>query len=662
LRISCAGTAIALLLLFPHLNGFGQTADAWPPVPPADLELKDNPARPDSPAMLLERDSEQDDVHGVLSEYFRIKVFKDEGRKYANIEIPYLEKVQEVRDIRARTIRPDGTALEFKGEVLDQLLAKSKRLRYQAKVIHLSDVGPGSIIEYSYKFAWHRHVPDVLKNPAGFLIDGTYSFPTARWMLQHELFTRHARFRLRYLPKANLQWTLVRPPQNAAVQRKGDGTAELEVHDVPPLEKEEFLPPEDLINSRVHFFYMLGFAAPSQFWRDEAKRQGKEIDKFIGHSKTIEHALGGIILPQDPPETKVQKIYACVQQLRYLSYESRKSGQENKRESIKANKNVEEVWERGYASTNEINYLFVALLRAAGFSATITQLASRSHSILDPQVPDATQLNATVVVVRVGDKDLFLDPATRFCPYGLLPWEETGVHALQLGDVWNDFLRIPGRGSDTAITKRTATAKLLPDGTLEGVVHVTYSGQEALRKRLSLYDEDEGGRRKALEEEIKQWLPASAIVEIKKDEPWESSEEDLRVESSFTVPEFATINGRRLMFPLALFQSNETNPFKSDKRAYPVYFDFAYQTEDDIQWTFPEGFQPEALPKPHTYQNNFFHYQSRLTPEFKFKRSTQLEGFIFDPGMYTLIKRCYEQMITDDHSSTIVLQQAPSKP
>src|SRR4030095_6662874 len=104
------------------------------------------------------------------------------------------------------------------------------------------------------------------------------------------------------------------------------------------------------------------------------------------------------------------------------------------------------------------------------------------------------------------------------------------------------------------------------------------------------------------------------------------------------------------------------NPFKSDKRTYPIYFDYAYQTEDDIQWTFPEGFQPEALPKPYTYQNNFFHYQSRFTPELKFKRSTQLEGFIFERGMYTLIKRCYEQMITDDHSTTIALQQPTAKP
>ena len=629
---------------------------------PDDLELKDNPARPDSSAMLLDRDSEHDDVQGVRSEYYRIKVFKEEGRKFANIEIPYVEKIDEVRDFRARTIRSDGTAIEFNGEILDKLIVKSKRLRYQAKVITLSDVGPGSIIEYSYKLAWHPHIPDLLKHPNAYLIDGTYSFPTVRWTLQHELFTRHARFRLRYLPNANLQWTLVQPPPNAGVVRKGDGTAELEVHNIPPLENEEFVPPEDMFNSRVHFFYMVGLATAESFWRDEARRQGTEVDKFIGHSKKIERALAGIVSPQDSPETKVRKIYARVQQLRYLSYESRKSGQENKRENIKPNKNVEEVWERGYASTNDINYLFVALLRAAGFEATLAQLASRSHSILDPQIPDATQLNATVVMVRVGDKDLFLDPATRFCPYGLLPWEETGVHALWLGAVWHDFPRIPGRSSDTAVTKRTAAVKLLVDGTLKGVVHLTYSGQEALKKRLSLYDEDEGGRRKALEEEIKQWLPASAVVEVSKAEPWESSEDDLRVEGAFTVPEFATVSGRRLIFPLAVFQSNETSPFQSDKRTYPIYFEYAYQTRDDIECAFPEGFQPEAQPKPFTYDNNFFHYRCNFSPELKFTRSMQLEGFIFERGMYTLVKRGYEQMITGDHGSTIVLQQTTTKP
>jgi hypothetical protein len=51
-----------------------------------------------------------------------------------------------------------------------------------------------------------------------------------------------------------------------------------------------------------------------------------------------------------------------------------------------------------------------------------------------------------------------------------------------------------------------------------------------------------------------------------------------------------------MLFPLAIFQSPRMNPFKSEKRKYPIYFDYAYQLEDKITWTLPDGFQVEGLP------------------------------------------------------------------
>jgi hypothetical protein len=666
--VNCAGFWrfwFGLILLGSSwIAAYAQTAGDWPLISPADLAMKDNPASPGASAIVLDRDSQEDDIKGVQSEYYRIKIFTDEGRKFANIEIPYFEKLDEVRDVRARTVQPDGTSLEFHGEILDKLIVKSKRMKYQAKIINLPEVEAGSIIEYSYKIAWHQHVPDVLKNPTGYLIDGSYSFPTAHWTLQHDLFTRHARFSVRYLPKGNLQWALVRAPASAVVQRRPDGTAELEVNDVPPLEKEEFVPPDNMLNSRVHFFYVVGYSPPAWFWRDEARRQGEQIDKFIGHSKKIEQATSRLFSPGDPPETKLRKIYARVQQLRYLSYEPAKTGQESKRENLKDNKNVEDVLEHGYAFANEINYLFVAMVRAAGWPAGIVRLTERSRSVLSQNVLDSSQLNATVVLVTLGGQQLFFDPATRFCPYGLLPWAETGVQGLQIGTLGGDFAPIPGRTSETAITRRTATVKVSPEGTVEGTLQVAFTGQEALRRRLELYDEDEAGRRKSLEDEIKQWLAPGATVDLKKAEPWESSEEDLRVECNFTIPDFANVSGHRLLFPLAVFQSNRTNPFKSEKRTYAIYFDYAYQVEDNIKWSFPEGFRPEALPSGRSYQNNFFHYQTTVTATasgLDFHRSTSLNGFIFDAGAYKLIKTAFEQMIGNDNEQAVLQQASPKQ-
>jgi len=40
----------------------------------------------------------------------------------------------------------------------------------------------------------------------------------------------------------------------------------------------------------------------------------------------------------------------------------------------------------------------------------------------------------------------------------------------------------------------------------------------------------------------------------------------------------------------------------------------------------------------------------------------KMEGFIFEPGTYMLMKRSFEQMITGDRGNSIVLQLTATKP
>ena len=652
---------LVLILFGSFLSTEAQSSSDWPPVSAAELALTDNPAMPGAPAILLDRDSRVDDLKSVESEYYRIKIFNDKGRKFANIEIPYIERQQEVYEVRARTVRPDGTAVEFSGEILDQPIMKSKRVKYQAKVITLPEVGTGGIFEYSYKVKWHQHAPNVLKNPSEYLIDSTYSIPTMQWTLQHELFTRHARFTIRYLPKGNLEWALIRPPAGSKVELKPDGTAQLEIRDLPPLEKEELAPPENYINSRVHFFYVLG--NPYGFWSELGMRQGRELEVFIGHSKKIEQATAKIVSDSDSPEAKLRKIYTAVQQIRYVSYEPVKTEKQSKQENLKENKNVEDVWNHGYAFTNEINYLFVAMARAAGFQAWAVKLVDRSRSVIDRAVLDGSQLDATVVMVKMGNDNLFLDPATRFCPYGLLPWGESGVRGLRISDFGADFQAIPAPGSDSAIIRRSASVKVDSNGTIEGKVQVAFAGQEALQRRLENYDEDEVGRQKALEDEVKGWLPAGANVEISRVDAWEDSDKDLKAEASFSVPGFATVSGRRLLVPLAVFQARPTHHFDSARRTYPIYFEYSYRVEDDIRWIFPEGYRPESIPSPHSFQNASFRYKTTLAPTaagLDFSRTFAMDGFLFDPKSYGMLQDTFHKVTAGDAEQAVLQQKPPS--
>ena len=156
-RFVCA-TAFALLLLCsaaiaPRPSSAG---DDWFPIPPADLALKDNPASPGAHAMILYRESAVNEKYvttdgASVSEYVRIKIFTQEGTDQANVEIPFVKESSNIESIRARTIRPDGTIVNFEGKPFEKIIEKRSGEKFLAKTFTLPDVQPGCIIEYKFR-------------------------------------------------------------------------------------------------------------------------------------------------------------------------------------------------------------------------------------------------------------------------------------------------------------------------------------------------------------------------------------------------------------------------------------------------------------------------------------------------------------------------------
>src|SRR4051794_31049201 len=82
-------------------------AEDWLPVSPEDLQMHAEPKAPGAAAIYLYRQVDRDDTDSVESYYVRLKILTEEGRNYANVEIPFVKGVESVRGISARTIRPD---------------------------------------------------------------------------------------------------------------------------------------------------------------------------------------------------------------------------------------------------------------------------------------------------------------------------------------------------------------------------------------------------------------------------------------------------------------------------------------------------------------------------------------------------------------------------
>ncbi len=123
--------------------------DDWQAIAPEDLALKDNPASPGAHAMILYRESMVDANQGSVREYMRIKIFTEEGRKEANVEIPFVKGFDDIQDVRARTIRPDGTVVNYEGKPFEKTVVKVSGYKVLAKTFTLPEVQPGCIIEYS---------------------------------------------------------------------------------------------------------------------------------------------------------------------------------------------------------------------------------------------------------------------------------------------------------------------------------------------------------------------------------------------------------------------------------------------------------------------------------------------------------------------------------
>jgi hypothetical protein len=102
------------------------------------------PEAPGAPAVYLYRQVDRDDNTHTPHEYnyARIKILTEEGRKYADVEIPFFKEEGNIHNIKARTVRPDGSIVNFEGKAFDKTIVKAKGLKFLAKTFTLPDVHP----------------------------------------------------------------------------------------------------------------------------------------------------------------------------------------------------------------------------------------------------------------------------------------------------------------------------------------------------------------------------------------------------------------------------------------------------------------------------------------------------------------------------------------
>ncbi len=630
--------AFLWVLAFAHLAQEARGCANWKTVPQQDMKVEAaDIGDPQADAAILLREGElnDNDSEGTsLKIFIRIKIFNERGRRYADIQLPYSVEQGRITDVHARTIRPDGSAVEVEGrDILDKLVLKTSHGVHRAKVFSMPAVEPGAIIEYRYRQTY----------PQGFRYFALD--------LQSELFTRQLHYSIQ--PQAasrfDVRWVTFNAPDPKIFEPKWNGRYDIRAENIPPFRREPMMPPELTVKIWGWLYYSDELETdPEKYWRNYSRRMHERALYETRPTGTIRRIAEEITLSTDSAQEKIARIYA------YVQSEIRNIGTSQEGEH-KKNDTADQTLRRRYGAPREINRLFISLLRAAGLDARVAELATRDENFFHRSFPDAFQFNseATAVLQRDGSAQFF-DPGTPYCPAGMLSWEKEATTALIYDSRQLRFVETPLSDASRNSEERRLMVRPLADGGVEVKTESRVSGQKAIELRNEVIDLTPEDRRKRLASPVRELLPAAILND--------STVAVLNLTNAtapagaaycFNVPQFASRAGSRLLLAPALLSHHDESLFAAPRRDNKVYLNYPWSESERVVIETPDGFEIEQLPNPIEIDIGAARYRAAFTREggsVVYERSLMVNAILFTPDQYTTLKAFFDRVHSADRA------------
>ena len=659
--------SISFLLIILAASLLNTVAADWPSIAPEDKAMTSVAKQPGAPGVILYREDSADDPKNFRTVYVRLKVLTEAGLKYKDVEIPVGRKPFTITQFSARTVHPDGQVTLFGGEATDRLVLHDHGMLARAKVFTLPSVEVGSILDYRYTL----HYPEGSRN-------------APEWMVQTDLFQKKVVFKFvptRYQPKTDslrvdsnsYAFIGIDPfepinSEEASINHLPSGQSPedhiipfvlykwigFEMNDVPAALSEPDIPPAGVMNWRVEFFYRVNLN-PDAYWKSVGKVWDNNIESSLEKKNGIAETVGELTTAADTPETKVRKLYAYVSAMENQTFAPVAAAPS----SAAPGRGAESILQSRSGTHDELNRVFVAMVRAAGVPAMMMWVPDRGRAAFDVNLMSVDQLDAEVAVVRLDGKEVFLDPGTKFCPFGQLAWHYAGSRGLrQTGGGSTVLADTPAPTYKDALIQRVALLHLSAKGNMEGSLAVGFSGQEAMvrRQRAATMSADE--RNELLQAEVASWLPRGNQLTLTNAPEWDKTEDVLVGKFSVTGP-LAINKGQGWVVPLNVFAGAAKSPFTSAQRVSPVQFDYASRQVDEMHISSPADVEWAIVPSSRHVKTGYSVYTSECKREgangIVCTRVVAMNTVLLSPNEYKDLKDFFDKVAAGD-SETAALK------
>ena len=652
---------LALLCLTAVANQQPALASDWKPVDPAELALKAPKVEKDADAEALfweVRVADEVDAgtpRTVLNHYVRIKIFTERGREtQSKIDIPFLSSWS-IKDIAARTIKPDGSIVEIRKEdILERIIVKEGRLKIKAKSFAMPGVEPGALIEYRWKEVRSDRLANYL-----------------RLHLQRDVPVQVVKYYIKPLSLPGFPYgmrVMTFHTEPTPFVKEKDGFYSTTMTNVPAFREEPRMPPEDSVRRWMLIYYSEDVKlTPEKFWKEFGKENYERYKPRMKVSDEVKQAATTALGDAATPEQKIERLFEfCRSKIKNINDDASGLTSEE-RSKLKENKSPADTLKRAMGTGFDIDMLFAALAIAAGFDARVVNLADRSDVLFDKTFTDDYFIHAYDIAVRVGEEWRFYDPASTYVPYGMLRWQEESQEALISDPKEAIWVKTPLSSPDKSKQKRIAKLRLDQDGTIEGDVKVEYYGHLAVERKEWDDDDSPAQREETLRESVKSRMSTAELTNIRIENVTDPIKPFVYA-YHIRVPGYAQRTGKRVFLQPAFFQAGLGSLFSTSSRQHAIYFSYPWSEEDDVTIDLPEGFaldSPEA-PSGFTSQPvSEYKPSAAVTKDGRtliYKRQFYFGGagvILFPVASYTQLKTYFDSIHKQD-GHTITLKQATS--
>lgn len=333
----------------------------------------------------------------------------------------------------------------------------------------------------------------------------------------------------------------------------------------------------------------------------------------------------------------------------------RKNIQWNGNNRLYASKSIRKILDEKSGNSADINLLLVNLLKKSGLTAYPVILSTRDNGMIIMEYPVLQKLNYVLACVELNGKQILLDATDKQCCFGFIPDK-------CLNDQGRIIDETKSANIDLVSNQKyslniSAQVKLDSNGEITGNWSEMRKGYCAYKSRKEIE------KTKGVEEYIENIKKANQGLTIQKYELQnkDSLDKDLKLICDVAISGKAESTGDLLIVHPMLFEQLEENPFKHEKRKFPVDYNYGYANAYMLRLEIPQGFKIESLPKSATVSlpdnaGKFSYLIESKDNVVQVVRRYNINKIAFMPDEYSGLKEFYNQIVNKE-GEVIVLKK-----